>query len=428
MPSFTIKCCIVGCEATDVHQHRFPNPAIHLDRFNTWLEILGSEDLHAMDPAKLYTNRRICSAHFLPKYRSPGNPRLHRNAVPTLDRTESIILPASPSCTAEFGGQVADTSARRETTPERTPDCHGDLLGSASVTRHMSLTPKAKMLYKTAVHWKRASFQCRRRHANFKTRLGYAEKFAASNDIEKMSVMTPSAQLFFKLQMRETQKSKKLRRSMLDEKTNMSRLPKFNGSKIAPAGVTQQKESEFKAPEQKRATTNLNKAVQAANVPKMAAALKSSMSRRCKSVAEFRRPLIAVKSQPVARATATQSATNVKRNGVPLNAVKPKLIKQRPSKAKPKPAIKSAPYDYKARFGLLKEAHEILKINYSSLEKKIIDQPHENEVSNEQLKLDLEKAQSKIVYLKAKCDRLAIENAELKARLALANENWREQS
>ncbi|GLV44630.1 hypothetical protein CBL_02860 [Carabus blaptoides fortunei] len=219
MPSFTIKCCMVGCEATDVHQHRFPNPATHLDRFNTWLEILRSEDLRAMDPAKVYTNRRICSAHFLPKYQSPGNPRLHRNAVPTLDRAESIILLASPSCTAEFSGQVAGTSARRETTPERTPDCHGDLLRSACVTRHTSLTPKAKMFYKTAVHWKRAAFQSRRRHVTFKTRLAHAEKFAASNDIEKMSVMTPSAQLFFKLQMRETQKSKKLRRFTLDEKT-----------------------------------------------------------------------------------------------------------------------------------------------------------------------------------------------------------------
>lgn len=69
----------------DVHQHRFPNPATELDRFNIWLDILGNQDLRAMDPAKVYNNRRVCSSHFLPKYFSIGNPKLHRNAVPTLD-------------------------------------------------------------------------------------------------------------------------------------------------------------------------------------------------------------------------------------------------------------------------------------------------------------------------------------------------------
>ncbi|GLV35868.1 non-claret disjunctional [Carabus blaptoides fortunei] len=213
----------------------------------------------------------------------------------------------------------------------------------------------------------------------------------------------------------------------------MSRLPKFDGSKIPPPtcipkpGISQQKVVEFKGPEQKLVTAKLNKAVQAANVPKMAAALKSSMSRRTPSVAEFRRPLGGVKSRPMARATATQSATiqkkPVKRTGVPLNAVKPKLVKQTPPKAKPKPAVKPAPYDYKARFGLLKETHEILKTNHSSLKEKFIDQSDENEVlstANEQLKLDLEKAQSELVQFKAKCDRFAIENSELKACLSLA--------
>ncbi|GLV46227.1 hypothetical protein CBL_20679, partial [Carabus blaptoides fortunei] len=219
MPSYTIKCCIAGCKAVDVHQHRFPNPATHLDRFNTWLVILGSQDLLAMDPAKVYNNRRICSAHFLPKYFSLGNPKLHRNAVPTLDTSERIILPASPSCASTSGGQVSSERTHRETTPEKTTECHGDILRSASVTRHTSLTPKAKVLYKTALHWKKVAFQRKRRHQSFKARLAHAEKFAESHDVDKMSVMTSTAQLFFKLQFRETSKAKKLRRFTIDEKT-----------------------------------------------------------------------------------------------------------------------------------------------------------------------------------------------------------------
>ncbi|GLV35855.1 non-claret disjunctional [Carabus blaptoides fortunei] len=149
---------------------------------------------------------------------------------------------------------------------------------------------------------------------------------------------------------------------------------------IPKPGISQQKVVEFKGPEQKLATAKLNKAVQAANEPRKAAALKSSMCRRSPSVAEFRRPLVGVNSRPMATQSATNQKKPVKRTGVPLNAVKPKLVKQTPPKARPEPAVKPAPYDYKAKFGLLKETQKILKTNHSSLKEKFTDQSDENDM------------------------------------------------
>lgn len=63
-------------------RHRFPNPKQDLDRYYKWIDILGLENLRYLRPAYVYENKHICFAHFEPRFKSAGNPRLHRNAIP----------------------------------------------------------------------------------------------------------------------------------------------------------------------------------------------------------------------------------------------------------------------------------------------------------------------------------------------------------
>lgn len=84
-------------------------------------------------------------------------------------------------------------------------------------------------------------------------------------------------------------------------------------------------------------------------------------------------------SSSTVQTNTTVSASNekpVKCAGAPVTTVRPKLAKQTP----PKTARKPAPYDFKARFALLKETHDALKTTHVTLKEQFNEQSDELEV------------------------------------------------
>ncbi|GLV46228.1 hypothetical protein CBL_20680 [Carabus blaptoides fortunei] len=62
------------------------------------------------------------------------------------------------------------------------------MLHSVDVRRQMELTPKAKKLYKTAVHYKKLANRRTKKCLNFKQRLESAERYANAPSFGKKTV------------------------------------------------------------------------------------------------------------------------------------------------------------------------------------------------------------------------------------------------
>ncbi|KAI4470647.1 thap domain-containing protein 9 [Holotrichia oblita] len=228
MPTKIIKCCVASCDAVGVHYHRFPNPKTDISRFNTWLDILNIRELRLLDPGTVYNNKRVCSIHFDAKYKSEGNPRLHYNAIPTMTVSDEPLPSTSTHQIVETtyplekafddvpSTSISEVSGR--VTPERSTVQQQELLRKVGVSRQAHLTPIAKKLYRSALHWKKSAQSSKKSKLTFRRRLQLCEKYAESTLFEKMSVMTPAAKTFLNIQLRETKHKKQGRRFTQDEK------------------------------------------------------------------------------------------------------------------------------------------------------------------------------------------------------------------
>ncbi|KAJ8720567.1 hypothetical protein PYW08_006032 [Mythimna loreyi] len=97
------SCCVPGCSVTikdGIPLHRFPNPNVNAEKFNTWVSKIGGA-VATMDNLDIYSNRRVCHKHFEEMHKYPRN-RLCKLAIPVLYlpeqlHTESVTLPDLPS-------------------------------------------------------------------------------------------------------------------------------------------------------------------------------------------------------------------------------------------------------------------------------------------------------------------------------------------
>jgi len=62
--------------------HRFPNPRKDMVRLQSWINILGLENL---DPMSVYSKKFICALHFSNDCSSPGTKKLNANAYPSIN-------------------------------------------------------------------------------------------------------------------------------------------------------------------------------------------------------------------------------------------------------------------------------------------------------------------------------------------------------
>ncbi|KAG5887516.1 hypothetical protein JTB14_036239 [Gonioctena quinquepunctata] len=77
------KCCVPQCSPYQT-RHRFPNPGKYHERFRKWVHSINNMEINEMDPALVYSSKRVCHKHFEAKYISTRSNRLHMNAIPTL--------------------------------------------------------------------------------------------------------------------------------------------------------------------------------------------------------------------------------------------------------------------------------------------------------------------------------------------------------
>ncbi|GLV33224.1 hypothetical protein CBL_08392 [Carabus blaptoides fortunei] len=92
------------------------------------------------------------------------------------------------------------------------------ILRLINVMRKHHLSPKPSKLYRSAVHFKRLAYSANKNLVSFKDRIAAAEEFSKTEQFNRMLLMTPAAQSFFNMQMRETTKKPRGRRFTTAEK------------------------------------------------------------------------------------------------------------------------------------------------------------------------------------------------------------------
>ncbi|KAG5884984.1 hypothetical protein JTB14_028184 [Gonioctena quinquepunctata] len=57
------ECCVPQCSPYQT-RHRFPNPGKYLERFRKWVHSINNMEINGMDPALVYSSKRVCHKHF----------------------------------------------------------------------------------------------------------------------------------------------------------------------------------------------------------------------------------------------------------------------------------------------------------------------------------------------------------------------------
>lgn len=252
-----------GCKSNSkVPGHFFPkNPTLSVK----WKEVVNNSIISNASSEDL-RKFRVCHLHFLPEdyIYSLNRRRLKHNAVPSLNicniqtvntevndvnmteqqsrseiytteldlesetnTTELHLQPQTShgsnephqTCTNNF--IRAETSALQidqDITNEiinrpSTPSTSRNILGS--ITRKNHLTPTAQKLYKKAVGLTKERNRMKRQIAHYKTRLTDARKFSNTQFCRKFNSLTPTQQLFFNMQLRNTKYNPKVNNKML---------------------------------------------------------------------------------------------------------------------------------------------------------------------------------------------------------------------
>lgn len=253
-----------GCKSNSkVPGHFFPkNPILSVK----WKEVVNNSIISNASSEDL-RKFRVCHLHFLPEdyIYSLNRRRLKHNAVPSLNicniqtvnteindvnmteqqsrseictteldlesetnTTELHLQPQTShgsneshqTCTNDFIREETsalqtdqDNIANEIINRPSTPSTSRNILGS--ITRKNHLTPTAQKLYKKAVGLTKERNRMKRQIAHYKIRLADARKFSNTQFCHKFNSLTPTQQLFFNMQLRNTKYNSKVNNEML---------------------------------------------------------------------------------------------------------------------------------------------------------------------------------------------------------------------
>ncbi|XP_060516063.1 uncharacterized protein LOC132695674 [Cylas formicarius] len=245
-----IYCCMINCLGNNKEsKHRFPNREVSPDLFNTWVKLTGNKRLikEKADASKICRNCRVCAKHFA-DYDFTLNRKLKKGVIPSKNLpTVSLddvtlaqpknktakIVPFSPFEHTETSYIEPQPSTSKETHhfSMPTPKRRLELLLEVGVSKSAELSPKARLLYRKALHLKRKAATSAKLQIFFKNRLKVSESFTNAHMFEKVvSSMDRIRARFFENQLENLNKKPKGKRYSLEDKVLALALYKQSGT------------------------------------------------------------------------------------------------------------------------------------------------------------------------------------------------------
>ncbi|XP_072398886.1 uncharacterized protein [Diabrotica undecimpunctata] len=254
---FLVNCCVPQCGTPDSSpiRHKFPRPTIDMERFRKWVENINNPELANMNPQTIYSRKRVCHRHFEQLFCSSTSHRLHQNAVPTLYLTGcsgsqstivneelidnvklDIVGPSElKTLTTEDYVDASKSSLDETHMPIETGESSGlqkvvtkeQPLGFLSPLKILkksgnskqTLSPRKAKLYSAVKDLHKKYSVVKNTTKTLKRRLfeaaEFKKKYLFDDNLNNLNTMTA---MFIRCQIRESNKSKHLRRFSLNEK------------------------------------------------------------------------------------------------------------------------------------------------------------------------------------------------------------------